>query len=77
MNILTQHICRSINSVSLSCVVTGNHSIMSTYFYDDRSQHVLSGIVLPEVFFNQFTGVFHIKRGCVTERNLLREELKP
>jgi len=49
------------------CVATGTYSITSPYVYDDRSQHV-SGSLLPEAFFNQFAGVSHKKRGCVTER---------
>jgi len=68
---MAQHQFRIFNL----CVATGTHSIIAPYVYDDRSQHIVSGILLPEVFFNQFIGVFHTKRGCVTARNLFREEL--
>jgi len=54
--------------IFILCVATGTHSITPPYVYDDRSQHVVSGSLLPEDFFNQFTHVFHTKRGCVTER---------
>jgi hypothetical protein len=75
MNILTQYIPQHQFRIFILCVATGTHSIIPPYIYDDRSQRVVSGILLPEVVFNQFTGVFHTKRVCVTARNLLREQL--
>jgi len=54
--------------IFILCVATGTHSITSPYVYDDRSQHVVSGSLLPEDAFNQFTHVFHTKRAYVTER---------
>jgi len=68
MNILTQHMPQHQFLIFIHCVATGTQLIISSYVYDDRSQHVVSGSLLPKVVFNQFTRVFHTKPGCVTNR---------